>query len=133
MIGLDTNVLVRFLVTRAIRCSANRRTRFMRISSHLPGPAWIGIATIMELVWVMTRIYGTDQNGMVRILDSLLNRPLFAIEQPDVLHEALRLYRKGTTGFADCLTAASARAAGCSTTLTFDKRAARDAGMELIA
>ena len=44
----------------------------------------------------------------------------------------MQFYRSGNTEFSDCLIAASARAAGCSRTVTFDRIAARDAGMELV-
>jgi predicted nucleic-acid-binding protein len=55
------------------------------------------------------------------------------IEQASLVERAMQLYRKGNADFADCLIATSAKAAGCSRTLTFDRKAARDAGMELIA
>jgi predicted nucleic-acid-binding protein len=55
------------------------------------------------------------------------------VEQAEVLAEAVRRFRFSKVDFADCLIAASARAAGCSKTVTFDHIAARDAGMELIA
>jgi predicted nucleic-acid-binding protein len=60
------------------------------------------------------------------IADSLV------VEQADTLEEALRHYRSTKADFADCLIAASARAAGCSKTVTFDQVAARDAGTELL-
>jgi predicted nucleic-acid-binding protein len=55
------------------------------------------------------------------------------IEQENLVREALLIYRKSNADYPDCLIAASARAAGCGKTVTFDKIAARDAGMELLA
>jgi predicted nucleic-acid-binding protein len=55
------------------------------------------------------------------------------VEQAATLANAVDQFRSGKADFADCLIAASARAAGCSRTVTFDHIAARDAGMELIA
>jgi predicted nucleic-acid-binding protein len=55
------------------------------------------------------------------------------LEQEATVRQALSLFRKSNADFADCLISLSARAAGCSKTVTFDKIAARDAGMELIA
>jgi predicted nucleic-acid-binding protein len=66
------------------------------------------------------------------MLDNLLNREEMVFEQADVMRSALELFRIGKADFADCLIATSARAAGCTKTLTFDRIAARDAGMELV-
>ena len=55
------------------------------------------------------------------------------VEQAEIIEKALQRYRRGRADFADCLIAASAKAAGCSRTVTFDRIASRDAGMELIA
>jgi predicted nucleic-acid-binding protein len=92
----------------------------------------VGQATILELVWVMTRIYRVKKERVAQVLDMLLASRDIVIGQDDTAREALRLYRAGNTDFADCLIAASARAAGCSRTVTFDRIAARDAGMQLI-
>lgn len=130
MIGFDTNLLVRFF-TQDDPVQCRQADEIIR-SLSAANPAWVGLAALLELVWVLTRIYRIEQPGIVRILDELIDRPEFMIEHVDTVYKALGLYRKGRADFADCLIAASARAAGCSKTVTFDKIAARDAGMERI-
>jgi predicted nucleic-acid-binding protein len=65
-------------------------------------------------------------------LDKLLSSREIVVEQSEIVRESLNLYRNTRADFADCLIAASAKAAGCSRTVTFDRIAARDAGMELV-
>jgi predicted nucleic-acid-binding protein len=80
----------------------------------------------------MTSMKRLDRRGITNILSQLLNQEEIVIEQASIVESALRLYRQGNVDFADCLIAVSARAAGCTRTVTFDRKAARDAGMELI-
>jgi predicted nucleic-acid-binding protein len=130
MIGLDTNIFVRYFVK-----DDPEQTRLavdlVRALSPLE-PGWVGQATILELVWAVTRIYRVDKAGVIQILDTLLASRDLVVEFDDTVRTALRLYRKGHADFADCLIGASARAAGCSRTVTFDRIAAHDAGMQLL-
>lgn len=131
MIGLDTNIMVRYFVK-----DDPEQTRLAVKLVHGLSPAepgWVGQATILELFWAVTRIYRVDKAGVIRILDTLLASRDIVVESDGAVREALQLYRTGKADFADCLIAVSARAAGCSRTMTFDQTAARDAGMQLIS
>jgi len=130
MIALDTNVLVRFFTQDdPVQC---RQTDEVMRSLSSSNPAWIGLAVLIELEWTLSRTYKVEHASVLRALEDLLDRPEFRIEQIDTVMEALRAFRNGKAEFADCVIAASARSAGCSRTFTFDRIAARDAGMELI-
>lgn len=131
MIGFDTNILVRYLVQ-----DDPQQTRLADrlIDSLTPvNPGWIGLAALAETVWVLTRTYRLNRRRIVPILESLLVSREIVIEQSEMVREALRLYLAGGADFADCLIAVSAKAAGCCRIVTFDSKAARDAGMELLA
>jgi predicted nucleic-acid-binding protein len=130
VIGFDTNILVRYLVE-----DDPEQTRLAdRLIDSLTSvnPGWIGLTALAETVWVLTRTYRLNRRRIVPILESLLVSREIVIEQSEMVREALRLYLSGKADFPDCLIALSARAAGCSRTVTFDRRAARDAGMELL-
>jgi predicted nucleic-acid-binding protein len=131
VIGLDTNILVRYFVKDEPEQTRLAVNLIYALSPAEPG--WVGQATILELVWVMTRIYRVKKDRVAQVLDMLLASRDIVVGQDDTVREALRLYSVGNADFADCLIASSAKAAGCSRTVTFDRRAARDAGMELIA
>jgi predicted nucleic-acid-binding protein len=131
VIGLDTNVLVRFLIQDDPAQGRAATALFRSLSSSRPG--WVGLAVILETAWVMKSVRKMDRETIARTLSSLLTVDSLVVEQADALEEALRRFRSTKAEFADCLIAASARAAVCSKTVTFDQIAARDAGMELLA
>jgi len=130
MIGVDTNVLVRFF-TQDDPVQSEQADALVKDLSAA-NPAWIGTALLLELVWVLTKIYRIDRQSMIRILERLIDGPEFRIESADAVYAAVGFYRRYKAGFADCLIAASARSVGCGKTVTFDKVAARDLGMELL-
>lgn len=131
MIGLDTNLLVRLFVQDNVAQCFKADLVFQSLTADEPG--WISLITLAELTWVMTRIFKVNRDGITRIVHHLLSLPEIDFENRDMVVEAFLLYRTKSKDFADCLIACSGKAAGCIKTLTFDRRAARDAGMELIA
>jgi len=130
MIALDTNVLVRFFMQDDPKQLA--RVRLVMKSLSVSNPAWVGSAVIQELVWVLTSTYEANRSDLLLCLDRLLTMREIVVEQPDVLRQAIRIYRATNAGFSDCLISTSARAAGCTQTLTFDQQAAKTAGMTLV-
>lgn len=130
MIGLDTNVLVRFFMRDDHKQHMRANTVMNSLSSAEPG--WVGLAVLMELVWVLTSVYKVDRLSVLQILDQLLSKREIVIERAEVIRHATRIYRDTKVGFSDCLISASAQAAGCTETLTFDKDAAKAAGMTLV-
>jgi predicted nucleic-acid-binding protein len=130
MIGLDTNILVRFFAKDDAQQSP--KAKALLSSREDDNPAWVGLAAILELVWVMQSKFKMGRSAIAGMLLLLLSTEAVVIEQDRVVQSAVLRFRDGKADFADCLIAASARAAGCSGTVTFDRVAARDAGMELI-
>jgi predicted nucleic-acid-binding protein len=130
VIGLDTNIMVRFFAKDDPVQTPKARAVLSSLTTAEPG--WVGVATILELVWVMTSSIGVGRDAVAQIIAELLTRETIVVERAETIEKALLRYRRGRADFADCLIAASARAAGCSRTVTFDRIAARDAGMELI-
>ena len=130
MIGLDTSVLVRFLLQDDRQQSPKADAIIGSLTVDDPG--WVGVATILELVWVLGSKNRFDRNAIAKTLNQLLSTEEIAIEHGETVQNALRHFRNGSADFADCLIASSARDAGCSRTLTFDRLAARDGVMQLI-
>ncbi len=130
MIGLDTNILVRYFIKDDPEQTRLAVNLIYSLSPTEPG--WIGLAIFMELDWVMNNVLKLKKDRVVEIFDTLLASQELVVENAEIVREALHLYRSRNTDFSDCLIACSARAAGCSRTVTFDRVAARDAGMELV-
>jgi predicted nucleic-acid-binding protein len=95
-------------------------------------PGWVSLASILELVWVLTSNFRANRKEVCLVLDELQSRRELIVENSNTFQQALNLYRLGNADFADCLISSSAVAAGCSRTLTFDKDAAKTAGMTLV-
>lgn len=131
MIGLDTNVLVRYFGQDDARQSPQADAIFDSLTADNPG--WVGLAALLELVWVMSSVKGAGRVEIADTLDQLLAMNVIAVEQASTVANAAQRFRSGKAEFADCLIAASAQTAGCGRTFTFDRVAARDAGMELIS
>lgn len=131
MIGLDTNILIRYFVKDDPQQSPIVSKLIGALSSAEPG--WLSVVVLVELLWTLKYSYRFSRAGLAGAVGHLLSSRDIVIEQHDLVRDALSMYRKSNADFADCLIAVSARAAGCSKTVTFDKIAARDAGMELLA
>jgi len=128
--GLDTNILVRhFMQDDPVRIGLVKQL----MDGFSPeNPGWICLPVLVELVWVLTRIYRLKKPAIVYVLDTLLRSQDLLVEQADFVRAALHMHRTGNAGFQDYLIATTAQAAGCSRTVTFDEVAARDAGMDLL-
>jgi predicted nucleic-acid-binding protein len=131
VIGLDTNLLIRLVIDDDQKQFIQAGQVIDSLSEDDPG--WVGLAVIMELVWVLNKTYRIARPGIIHFLSDLLSRKEIIVEQEAVIRQALNAYRNANIGFADCLILASAQAAGCAQTLTFDQDAAKFIGMTLIS
>ena len=132
MIGLDTNVLVRY-VTQDDPAQSRIVAKTLDTRITLEHPGFISIATAIELVWVLQTNYGASRADISTTLDEFLSDARFILQHEGALWRALEEFGRNTsTDFADVLVCALGQEKGCTSTLTFDKKAARIEGMELI-
>lgn len=131
MIGLDTNVIVRHL---AQDDPAQSRRATELIEGHLTEslPGFVSIVTIVETVWVLDRAYGLSAEEIARSIERMLQIEVLVVEHEQEVFAAVVALREGHGSFADALIGALGTRAGCSRTLTFDRKAARLPGFELI-
>jgi predicted nucleic-acid-binding protein len=130
MIGLDTNVLVRYLTHDDPSQTAAARRMMNALSSDSPG--FLSLIVIAELVWVLAISYRYQKREIERVLENLLRTKELVVERADLVSQALRTFRGGRADFADYLIERCAHAAECQYTLTFDEKAATVAGMRLL-
>jgi predicted nucleic-acid-binding protein len=131
MIGLDTNVLVRYIM----QDDAKQSLKAGKLIESLDGdnPGYITLVSVVELYWVLTSNYELSGQQVGQALEAILRTKAFVVERADQVLRALRVFEAGKADFADCLIERSASSAGCSQTVTFDVGASRHAGMALIA
>jgi predicted nucleic-acid-binding protein len=130
MIGLDTNVLARYIAQDDPKQSLKANRLMDSLTADEPG--FISTVALVELSWVLTSCYEFDKRQWAHTLDLLLHSRDIAFENKEVVGRALRRFQEGNADFADCMIERSGDAAGCSHTFTFDVGAARRAGMSLI-
>jgi predicted nucleic-acid-binding protein len=126
VIGLDTNVLVRYLVQDDPAQSPAATAVIESLSESEPG--FVSIVTAVELGWVLTRAYGVDRTTLADTIAGLLSSRELAVQHADVVRAAVEGLRGGAD-FADMVIAGLGLESGCERTVTFDRRAAERAGM----
>jgi predicted nucleic-acid-binding protein len=131
VIGLDTNVLIRFLAQDDDMQSARATALIGTLTGSQPG--FVSTVVLIELVWVMRRAYGATKPELIAILDSLFRMQELVIQERDMAFGALRTFAGTKADFADCLIARMGRQAGCTHTVTFDKAAASAGEMQLLS
>jgi len=126
MNGLDTNVLIRYLVADDEAQAAKAR-RYVE-----SGPGYVNCIVLSETVWVLESAYGYDKSAIVSMLERLLSTHEIEVEDAGVALAALRDYRRSAAGFTDCLIGHRNAARGCGETGTFDKRAKGVVGFRML-
>jgi predicted nucleic-acid-binding protein len=130
MIGLDTNVIVRYIMQDDPGQAAKATTLIEGLAAEAPG--FVPLVSVVELVWVLSSSYKLTRSQITQVLDVLLRSKQLLVDQAEHVVRALRAYSAGTADFADCMIERTASAAGCAKTMTFDVAAAKTAAMTLI-
>lgn len=131
MIGLDTNVLVRYIM-QDDSVQSPKATKLIEALDGIESFGYVTLVTVVELVWVLGSSYELTRVQVAQALDSLIRARQLKLESAEQVVRALRVFKVGKADFADCLIERSADNAGCENTVTFDVNASKHAGMTLI-
>lgn len=128
MIGVDTNVLVRFLA-QDDEAQSLIATRFIaRLSRERPG--FVSAVVLAEITWVLARAYKASRDDIASTVEGLLRSAELMVENADAAYRALGRYQGSKSAeYADALISETAALAGARETVTFDRNAAAEAGM----
>lgn len=130
MIGLDTNILVRYLAQDDPVQSA-KATEIVERRLTAKNPGFVSVVAMVETVWVLDRAYFLTAQEIAKAIERLLQVEVLAIENEQEVFTAMVALKQGRGSFADALIAELGRRVGCVRTLTFDRKAARLTGFEL--
>jgi predicted nucleic-acid-binding protein len=130
MIGLDTNVLVRYIMQDDAKQSAKASKLIESLTQDEPG--FLPLVAVVELGWVLSSSYGLKREQVAQAFDALLQTKEIIVECADQVRRALRTFSTTSADFADCLIERAASGAGCDRTMTFDTAVAKVAVMTLI-
>lgn len=131
MIGIDTNVIVRFLA-QDDDVQSPIATRFMsRLSKERPG--FVSSVVLAEVTWVLSRAYKAPRDEVAAAVEGLLRSAELVTENADAAYRALARYQASkSVQFADVLIAQIAMLAGADEVVTFDRRAASELDARLL-
>jgi predicted nucleic-acid-binding protein len=124
MRAVDTNLLVRLLVR-------DDPVQVRLAESFVAGGAWVSHLVLAETVWVLDAVHERTSAQIAAAIELLLNHEHFALQDPEVVAQALAQFRtRPTIGFSDCMVLEIARKAGHLPLGTFDRALAKLDGAE---
>jgi predicted nucleic-acid-binding protein len=124
MIGLDTNILARFLLKDDLAHYV-AATEYLNRLQEREQPVMIHLPTLCELLWVLTQAYRVKREALIDMMQTILNTEAWHIEHRELVNSALEEYRMRSIDLADIIMGKYYRKLGCETTITFDRKAAK--------
>jgi predicted nucleic-acid-binding protein len=130
MIGLDSNILIRYLV-QDDPIQSPKATEIIERRVTEDNPGFVSIVAMVETVWVLDRAYGLAAREIAAAVERILQADVLVVEYEQEVFTAMIALKQGKGSFADAVIAALCAKAGCSRTLTFDRKALKLSGFEL--
>ncbi len=124
MLGIDTNILVRFLV-QDDENQFEKARRLIRREIAAGRRIFVSQLVLLETEWVLRSRYRLRKIEIIEALSGLLDASDVQFEDEPAIEEALFVWKDAPAGFADCLIGAQNRRWGCSATATFDLKASK--------
>ena len=124
MLGVDTNVLVRFLV-RDDEIQFDKARKLIKREVAAGRYVFVSQLFLLETEWVLRSRYSLPKNTIIEAISGLLDANDVRFEDEPTIEQALFIWNDTTADFADCLIGARNRRLGCRATATFDVKASR--------
>ncbi len=132
MIGIDTNVLIRYLAQDGPD-QTKIATAFIEDNCTKDNLGFISQITLCKMCWVLKRLYKTPKEQLAEIIEQLLRTAQLFVQEPQTIWMALEEFKTDSADFPDCLIAQINLANYCSSTVTFDVKASKVAGFNLLS
>lgn len=124
MLGIDTNILVRFLV-RDDEAQFEKSRKLIKREVAAGRRVFINQLVLMETEWVLRSRYAVPKNQIIEAISGLLDASDVQFEDEPAIEEALFMWKDATADFVDCLIGAKNRRMGCRATASFDAKASK--------
>ena len=124
MIGLDTNILIRYLA-QDDPVQSPRATEIITQQLSEQEPGFVSLVTILEVFWVLKSVFKRSRQDLAGDMEKVLSADTLEIQNEQEVYDAVVALRSGTGSFEDALAGSLGIWRGCSTTLTFVIDAAR--------
>lgn len=124
MLGVDTNVLVRFLV-RDDEAQFEKARKLIKREVAAGRGLLVNQLVLLETEWVLRSRYSLPKQLIIQAISGLLDASDVQFEDEAAVEEALFIWKESAADFADCLIGAKNRRLGCRATATFDVKASK--------
>jgi len=124
MKGIDTNILVRFLMGDDEIQAKKVYNIFKKVESEKQ-ELFVSLLVILELMWVLESVYGISREEILDSIRELLLMPILQFEHQSVLQQFTRSAQGNSYDLSDMLIAHAAKAQGCDAVITLDKKASK--------
>lgn len=112
MIGLDTNVLVRYIMQDDAKQSLKAEKLLESLTVEEPG--FVSLVSVVELAWVLSSSYDLDRAQVAQAIELMIRTKTVVVDRADGVMKALRVFKTSSADFADCLIERTAASAGCT-------------------
>jgi predicted nucleic-acid-binding protein len=123
MIGVDTNILIRYLTQDHPSQSKLVNLLFENSEKH---------NTLCEVIWVLESCYEQSKEIIMTTIETMLKTPSLKFEHEGIIGIALLEFITSSADFTDCLIAKYNLKYGCNCTYTFDKNASKIEGFRVL-
>lgn len=124
MIGIDTNVLLRYL-TQDDPVQSRKATEIIERRFTEEAPGFVSLVSILEIVWVLGSLFKRTRGEIADHIEMILAADTLEVQNEQEVYQAVVALRNGTGTFEDALIGGLGIWRGCSATLTFDQNAAK--------
>lgn len=124
MLGVDTDILVRFLV-RDDEAQFDKARKLIKREVAAGRSVFVSHLVLLETEWVLRSRYSLPKNLIIDAISGLLDATDVQFEDEPAVEEALFVWKDAAADFADCLIGAKNRRLGCRATVTFDAKASK--------
>lgn len=131
MIGLDTNIIIRYITQDDVKQS-RLATHLIESKLSVKNPGFITLLSLVEISWVLDSCYELKKIDIINILSELLISKELLVERKDAAYMAIKRCKASNADFSDTLIAVVSELEGCEKIVTFDKRAQK-VGMEILS
>ncbi|MCF6314422.1 MAG: PIN domain-containing protein [Verrucomicrobiales bacterium] len=131
MKGIDTNILVRFLMADD-EAQAKKVYAIFKQTERDKDELLVSLLVVLETIWVLDSVYKVSREEILAAMGDLLLMPVLVFERQSLLQEFTRMARENNYDLSDLLIAHSARALGCESVITFDRKVSRSVLFELV-
>ncbi len=127
MIGMDTDVIVRYIVQDDPK-QAKAATKLIEQICSPDNPGFLNHIVLCEIAWVLKRSYKQSKARICQIIEQIIRTDRIAVEDIQLVWKALEIFKETKADFSDCLLGQRNLQAGCEYTATLDDAASKTAG-----